>query len=532
MAPKEKRLFPKNSSLDDSSCSNDGGAQAASIPWKPAGDTHVFATADGAPYVICNSSKPFVNPTTPPNMTPQEINSTLNLTLGVSPKILRHRSAVPRTVLWIMELLDRLCVSWWEPYFMHFYAEIIPAAWKRCLIFRAWKYYLSFHRWLLHKKTGLHPSLSAEYHAITTLMWWGQFLVITPERIRFSLGQLYIIAPSDIPTCERVESISVNQTDNLQKEGVEIPQSAQEHCTVKGLFVHCKGDKYRDSVVNEINNVAKKKTRKIIFWIYGGAYLGGDCRGNITTADEFGKDCDMDGVFIPDLRLAPEFTIDDVLWDVCLAYQWACRELVEDPSKQIVVLGLSSGAALGLRLMQLISERCQEPRASLQPAILESLLDKCDFVRQPRAGMLFGPYVDYTEPKKGSFLHYAKHDLVVSEAVQHYGLPYLNGFIPKVGEEDELKNYNARGRQEYSPALRAMDGLPSLCFVVSEHEACYDMTIQSINSARAAGVDVTVGVWKYLCHVFSFLHSFVPEGKLSIEFSKEWIRQKTGSIKN
>jgi hypothetical protein len=58
------------------------------------------------------------------------------------------------------------------------------------------------------------------------------------------------------------------------------------------------------------------------------------------------------------------------------------------------------------------------------------------------------------------------------------------------------------------------------------------MTIQSINSARAAGVDVTVGVWKYLCHVFSFLHSFVPEGKLSIEFSKEWIRQKTGSIKN
>jgi acetyl esterase/lipase len=74
-----------------------------------------------------------------------------------------------------------------------------------------------------------------------------------------------------------------------------------------------------------------------------------------------------------------------------------------------------------------------------------------------------------------------------------------------------------------------MEGLPPLCFVVSEHEACYDMTIQVVNKARDAGVDVTVGVWKYLCHVFSFLHAFVPEGRLSIDFSKEWIRQQHNS---
>ncbi|KAL3902587.1 MAG: hypothetical protein SGILL_010774, partial [Bacillariaceae sp.] len=346
-------------------------------------------------------------------------------------------------------------------------------------------------------------------------------------RIRFSLGQLYVMAPTEIPQEERVERISVDQEEILKEKGVDISKAQQNHLTVEGLYVHCKGDKHRDSVVDELNNNSdKRKTRKIIFWIYGGAYLGGDCRGNITPADEFGKDCGMDGVFIPNVRLAPEYTIDDVLWDVCLAYQWACQHLIEDPSKQIVVLGLSSGAGLGLRLTQLISERRQEPKIPLQPAILESLLDKSTCVQQPGAAVFYGPYVDYTEPKKGSFLHYAKHDLVVSEAVQDYGLPYLNGFIPKVGEEDERQRYNAMGRKLYSPALRKMDGLPPLCFVVSEHEACYDMTIQAVNSARAAGVDVTVAVWKYLCHVFSFLHGFVPEGKLSIEFSKEWIRRK------
>jgi acetyl esterase/lipase len=71
-----------------------------------------------------------------------------------------------------------------------------------------------------------------------------------------------------------------------------------------------------------------------------------------------------------------------------------------------------------------------------------------------------------------------------------------------------------------------MEGLPPLCIVVSEHETVYDMTIQTVNKARAAGVDVTVGVWKYMCHVFSFMQVFVPEGQLSIDFAKEWIRRK------
>ncbi|KAG7374958.1 esterase [Nitzschia inconspicua] len=503
--------------------------------------TQVYHTADGAPYIICTSTEPFINPTTTDNnnttgSTPEEsINDeTFNLTLGTS--FLTWRSATSPVLLQFLERFDKIFVDWWIHHFFYIYAEWIPPQVKRNVIFAAWKYvYLPFHQAFLYKRTGLHPSLSVEYHALTTLLWWAQFCVITPQRIQFSLGELYVISPTDIPTNEYIERVRVDRKATLvQSLNIDIPVSQMDHCIVQGIFVHPHNhNKYQHGILNQTsddeNNQKQKSTRKIIVWLYGGAYLGGDCRGNMTVAQEFANDCYIDGVFIPKFRLAPNATIDDVLWDVCLAYHWACTTLVDDPSTQITLVGPSSGAGVALRLMQLISER--QRNVSLLPSFLEPLLDTMKLY-QPCSAVLFGPYIDYTEPKRGSFLHCAKHDLIVTEAVQQYGLPYLNDFIPKIGTIDHETGYNGQGRREYSPLYRSMEGLPPLCFVVSEHEACYDMTIAAVNKARTAGVPVTVGVWKYMCHVFSFLHAFLPEGKLSIDFAKEWIRQRNNNNNN
>ena len=72
-----------------------------------------------------------------------------------------------------------------------------------------------------------------------------------------------------------------------------------------------------------------------------------------------------------------------------------------------------------------------------------------------------------------------------------------------------------------------MEGLPPLCVVVSEHEAVYDMAMALVNRARAQGVAVTVGVWKYMCHVFTLLPSMLPEGDQSLQFACDWIREQT-----
>lgn len=103
--------------------------------------------------------------------------------------------------------------------------------------------------------------------------------------------------------------------------------------------------------------------------------------------------------------------------------------------------------------------------------------------------------------------------MIVNESVQQYGLPYLKDFIP-----------DGR-RREYSPLYRSMQDLPPLCVVISEHEAVHDMAVEFVNLARAQGVPVTLGIWKYMCHVFPLLWGFVPESQISMKFVCEWLKQ-------
>ena len=426
-----------------------------------------------------------------------------------------------------------------------------------------------------------------------------------------------------------------------------IPQSQLDHCTVQGLYVrrpghnksgdedktntnrNCNGNVRDDgpkttkksSKENNNVNTDTTTTNVVLFWIYGGAYLSGDAEGNLSLANEFLMDCNGHSVFIPQYRLAPEANIDDVLWDVCLAYLYLLTKLQqqtdndndENKSKnnskiqdryKIIIVGISSGGALALRLLQLIRDRSlntssfqdsssnssnQNNKKSLMPSLLEPVIDeivaKTDNLNVTISGaVLFGPYVDYRDPlpsSNKSFLQNSQYDLIVNEAVQYYGLPHLNAFIPPTNEDkdhdddDDYNNinksnnnnkvHNTNGRVLYSPITHDMNDLPPLCLIVSEHETTYDMTIEVVNKLRwqqgktDAGEgnekierdknsnnkrsddnnddnstilitnnnDVTIGIWKHMCHVFSMMQALIPEGRQSINFAKEWIRTKT-----
>jgi len=437
--------------------------------------TTILHTDDGAPYVICESNKAFANPTTPSDMKPEDIKQQLNLDLGQT--IISRKNG---TLLCTIKFLDGLLFRWWESLFFQA-CNRIPLSAKRALTFASWKIYLKLHKILLGRKTGLHSSLSLEYHALSTLLWFSRLFPVSPRRIKFSLSQLHVCTPNIVEAHYVEEVEQVIGIDN-------VPLVQKYHDTVRGLYLH-----QRDV-----------PTEYTIFWVYGGAYLGGDALGNSSAADWIGRQCGMD-VFIPEIRLAPEGDLDDVLWDVCLAYKWLISNRSVKPLK-ILLLGISSGAALCLRLMQLIAE--QERGEETLPHYIPNLVGT-----MPKAAALFGPYIDYTEPKKGSFLHYPRLDLIVNESVQQYGLPYLKDFIP-----------DGR-RREYSPLYRSMQDLPPLCVVISEHEAVHDMAVEFVNLARAQGVPVTLGIWKYMCHVFPLLWGFVPESQISMKFVCEWLKQ-------
>jgi epsilon-lactone hydrolase len=103
--------------------------------------------------------------------------------------------------------------------------------------------------------------------------------------------------------------------------------------------------------------------------------------------------------------------------------------------------------------------------------------------------------------------------LVVNEPVQAVGLPFLDTHM-----DDR--------RTEHSPTHRSFAGLPPLCVVVSEHETVYDEALDMVNKARAEGVPVTVGLWKYMCHTWCFLGGFVPEGRQAMDFIGQWYREQ------
>lgn len=446
--------------------------------------------------------------------------------------------------------------------FLALYDRFIPLSLKRKMTFVAWDFYVGIHELVACRWMGCYSdrsfytgrttsailgtlpksndglTISDGFKALSTLLYPVQFYPIDVPMIRFCLSQLNVVSVKDIPSeehIERIDSVSVDFNDDFVA-----PEAQIESLKVSGLYVT------NPNMTQARNN---KLPKKILFWIFGGAYLGGDAQGNLSLGNEFLIDCNADALFLPNYRLAPEANFDDVLWDICLSYRYLLQRLQKeghDQGYEIVMMGVSSGGALVLRLLQFLRDR--NFQLPMTPSFLEPVVDDIIDISTRSSikiagGVMFGPYVDYRDPQppEGSFLQNAKYDWVVTEAVQHCGLPYLNGFVPPLGDDlksPELNNTN--GRVQYSPICNDMNDLPPLCLITSEHEACYDMIIEVANKARkkpspsANGgsggkpTDVTIGIWKHMCHVFSMMQAFLPEGKASVDFCKEWIvRTKT-----
>ena len=110
-------------------------------------------------------------------------------------------------------------------------------------------------------------------------------------------------------------------TTGIQEDTAQ--SASMEEMTVTGLYIQH----------------SPQPSQKVIFWIYGGAFLAGDSRGNLGIAEKMGMLCAAEGgnsdcgcdngmrdVFIPDYRLVPEHHLDDAIHDVTLAYEYLLYE--------------------------------------------------------------------------------------------------------------------------------------------------------------------------------------------------------------
>jgi len=439
------------------------------------GKTVVIETVQKPSYIICRSKKSFDDSTK--DLTARQVNETLNLNLGLP--IVPENQTLRKTLKWINILL----IMWWEEKLFRL-IRATPLVYRRWLCMKSWRIYLSFHKRLIGNRSGIHPDVSEEYHALTSIVWWGRLFPVTLPRMRFALSQLSAWTDNHVTS-------NVTTIDHIMME--ESSDSSFSN-SVTGKYIHS-GKKIGNDKV------------KVIFWLYGGAYLSGDVDGNLSPAEMVGKTCGCD-IFIPSYSLVPEAKFDEIIWDVALAYNWLVTVKKVEAS-DIILYGISSGAGLATRLMQMIGKKKRGEK--VYPSCLSTILIPSTM---PNGAVLVCPFVDYTEPDpEGSFLQYSKHDLIVNQSVLEVGLPYFDSAMGK-------------HRREYSPCYDDCYGLPPLCVIVSQHETVYDQSLLLVNRARSQGVPVTLGVWKYVGHVFSLISDFCPEGQQASELGCEWINHR------
>lgn len=246
---------------------------------------------------------------------------------------------------------------------------------------------------------------------------------VTVQRMRFSLNQMHVCHSSEMhPTWKSMVKKSSNHATgkgNGDKFGIhghliDVYHEMEEKMTPTGTAQTTTLNSKKDmTVTGKYIQHASKPSQKVIFWIYGGAYLAGDSEGNIGVAEKMGMLCGKDAlsdgemrdVFIPNYRLVPEYNLDDAVHDITLAFEWLIYERGIQP-ENVVLLGISSGGGLAVLLMQAIAEYHRSAN--------KTRVTPLDYNIMPAGAVLMGPFVDYTKPK-GSFSEYTKHDLIVNE---------------------------------------------------------------------------------------------------------------------
>mmetsp|Transcript_20128 Transcript_20128/g.41932 ORF Transcript_20128/g.41932 Transcript_20128/m.41932 type:complete len:400 (-) Transcript_20128:42-1241(-) len=345
--------------------------------------------------------------------------------------------------------------------------KILPVQLRSKISFFSWSCWLAFHRNTLGKSTALHPSLSHEYAALTTVMWGARLFPMTLSRMRFGLNQIECNFPPHKGLARR----------KIHEEGGR----------VKGIYVKSQpGD-------------PDKSERKVLFWLFGGAFLSGDVEGNVGLAESVALRAGCD-VFLADYRICPEHTIFDASEDVWACYSWLVQKsgLVSSGS-QVSVLGISSGGGLACRL-------CQQ------------VVSSGDRSLQPASSILLCPWVHYDwENLFPSLTENVMHDLVVTQSVYEYVVPLA-----------ETMAGGAENRLKVSPLGDPMEGVCPTFICASTHEVTYDEDKALHEKMKAAGVDVEFYTKEYLCHVFCLI-PHLPESKECMERAARFMRVKWGS---
>ena len=198
---------------------------------------------------------------------------------------------------------------------------------------------------------------------------------------------------------------------------------------------------------------------------------------------------------ILDYRRAPEHLHPAPVEDAVRSYKWLLSEGFR--AEHIALVGDSAGGALAVTTLLLLREQGWPlPAASAPLSHWTDLL-------------ISGETIETNAEKD----HFVKRHLA-----EHLSSVYLGDGGSSPARRDPLA----------SPLYADLRGLPPLYVQVGGDEALLADSSRFVDAARAAGADVTYGVYPEQQHVFHFLAGTAPEADQAVRDLAVWFRQHLG----
>ena len=388
-------------------------------------------------YVHCNSLDSYIAYRAPLHDS-KHVKKTLNLYLGLPIN--------PRNISILRNICDLICYLFslvMEVYLMKAW-DATPLKYRQYLTAEAWKWYFQIHRAVLSNRTAIHKDASYEYHALSTVMYWSRLFPLSVRRLRFAMNVAAVLNgdnayPYPVLNVNKYDDTDADEdkyegsTNNRNRERKHISSGSLHAMACKTEKVYYDGDLGEYGLLSKLQNqsagdvppvtgyyltnVKRKSSNKVLLYLFGGAYIGGQCEADLPYATKMSQICDMDA-FLPSYRLLPEHKFVDSLEDVYRAYIYLVGVRGVKP-QDIVLAGLSSGAGLLVRLLQRIQEATGSstlaPTGTDDTSTSTSTFTSSSIM--PSGAVLMCPLVDFTSGYNNdeSMTQYACHDLIISE---------------------------------------------------------------------------------------------------------------------
>jgi len=223
----------------------------------------------------------------------------------------------------------------------------------------------------------------------------------------------------------------------------------------------------------------------VIYYLHGGGYVFGSPETHKSLTLSLALEARRN-VFALDYRLAPENPCPAAIEDALAGYDWLIAQGYAP--RKIAVGGDSAGGGLTLALLQALRARGAET---------------------PGAAFLYSPWTDLTLAG-ASIVSNASEDAMFTPGAIQRGAPMYAGDLPL----DDPR---------VSPLFGSFAGLPPLLVFVSKHEMLYDDSVRLVETARAAGVNVTFHAEPGLVHVWPLFNPLMPEAARDIRKTADFI---------